>query len=54
MSDDEWYSSSEIMKSLDVKERRIRTLLNGMIDDGLLISQGERRWKRYKKKNHGG
>ena len=49
LSDGGWYSSSQIMTEINVKERRIRNLLSGMIEDGLLVSQGENRWKRYKK-----
>lgn len=49
MQIDTWYKTSDFMTVLDVKERRIKILLNELVENGLLIEEGLTKGKKYKK-----
>lgn len=50
MEPKEWYKASELIKDLDIKERRTRELLNELIEKGMLEEKGVTKGKRYRKK----
>lgn len=50
MEPKEWYKSSELIKDLDIKERRTRELLNELEEKGMFEEKGVTKGKRYRKK----
>ena len=55
MEPGEWYRASELENVLDVRERRMRTLLGELTEARLLEDNGVTKGRRYrkpKKKNH--
>ena len=50
MGPQEWYKASELIKDLDIKERRTRELLNELVEKGMLEEKGVTKGKRYRKK----
>lgn len=50
MEPKEWYKASELIKDLDIKERRTRELLNELVEKGMLEEKGVTKGKRYRKK----
>ena len=44
------YKASELIKDLDIKERRTRELLNELVEKGMLEEKGVTKGKRYRKK----
>ena len=48
MEPKEWYKASELIKDLDIKERRTRELLNELVEKGTLEEKGVTNGKRYK------
>lgn len=50
MGPQEWYKASELIKDLDIKERRTRELLNEFVEKGMLEKKGVTKGKRYRKK----
>lgn len=51
MEPKEWYKASELIKDLDIKERRTRELLNELVEKGILEEKGVTKGKRYRKNN---
>lgn len=49
MEIDRWYKANDFTDVLDVKERRIKILLNELVDSGFLIEEGLTKGKKYKK-----
>lgn len=49
MNVDVWYKAGDFMNVLDVKERRIKVLLNELVENGLLVDEGLTKGKKYKK-----
>lgn len=49
METDIWYKTSDFVNVLDVKERRIKVLLNELVDSGHLVEEGLTKGKKYKK-----
>lgn len=45
----EWYRASELVDVLDVKERRMRTLLRELVAARLLEDNGATKGRRYRK-----
>ncbi len=50
MEPEEWYKVSDLVKELDVKERRTRVLLNNLVEYGILEKKGTTKGKYYRKK----
>lgn len=50
MEPEEWYKVSDLVKELDVKERRTRVLLNNLVEYGILEEKGTTKGKCYRKK----
>lgn len=50
MEPKEWYKASELIKDLDIKERRTREFLNELVEKGMLEEKGVTKGKRYRKK----
>ena len=50
MEPKEWYKASELIKDLDIKERRTRELLNELEEKGMFEEKGVTKGKRYRKK----
>ena len=50
MGPQEWYKASELIKDLDIKERRTRELLNELVEKGMLEEKDVTKGKRYRKK----
>lgn len=50
MEPKEWYKANELIKDLDIKERRTRELLNELVEKGMLEEKGVTKGKRYRKK----
>lgn len=49
MEPDTWYKASDFIHILDVKERRIKVLLNELVENGFLVDEGSTKAKKYKK-----
>ena len=49
MESNKWYKTSNFVDILDVKERRIKILLNELVEKGLLVEDGLTKGKKYKK-----
>lgn len=49
MEADVWYKTVDFIEVLGVKERRVKTLLNDLVKNGLLIDKGFTKGKKYKK-----
>ncbi|MCI8929250.1 MAG: hypothetical protein HFI96_16500 [Lachnospiraceae bacterium] len=49
MESGKWYKASEFESVVDVKESRIKVLLNELTELGLVESVGSTKGKRYKK-----
>lgn len=49
MSDEQWYKTADFEGIVDVKERRMKILLNELVENGFLIEDGSTKGKRYKK-----
>lgn len=49
MEIDRWYKANNFTDVLDVKERRIKILLNELVDSGYLVEDGSTKGKMYKK-----
>ena len=50
METDTWYKANDFVNVLDVKERRIKILLNELVESGLLVEDGLTKGKKYKRK----
>ncbi|RHO31508.1 hypothetical protein DW208_03865 [Erysipelotrichaceae bacterium AM17-60] len=50
MKDDTWYKASDFMAVLDVKDRRIKVLLNELVKSKFVVDDGSTKGRRYKKK----
>lgn len=50
MQHDKWYKASEFENVVEVKESRIKILLNELTDQGLIESTGSTKGKKYRKK----
>ena len=50
MSDGELYSSKELGEILGVKDSRTKTILRKMVDEGLIMTEGNNRNRKYKLK----
>lgn len=50
MKDDTWYKASDFMAVLDVKDRRIKVLLNELVKSKFVVEDGSTKGRRYKKK----
>ena len=50
MQHDKWYKASEFENVVEVKESRIKILLNELTDQGLIESIGSTKGKKYRKK----
>ena len=50
MEPEEWYKASELIKNLDIKERRTREILNELVEKGMLEEKGVTKGKCYGKK----
>lgn len=50
MKDDTWYKASDFMAVLDVKDRRIKVLLNELVKSKSVVEDGSTKGRRYKKK----
>mgnify|MGYP007121862464 FL=1 len=44
-----FHKAGDFMNVLDVKERRIKVLLNELVENGLLVDEGLTKGKKYKK-----
>ncbi len=49
MEKDQWYSAKDFIDIVNVKERRIRILLNELVKKNYVITNGKTKGKRYKK-----
>ena len=49
METDTWYKANDFVMLLNVKERRIKILLNELVDSGFLIEDGFTKGKKYMK-----
>lgn len=49
MSNDQWYKTADFEGIVAVKERRMKILLNELVENGFLIEDGSTKGKRYKK-----
>ena len=50
METDTWYKANDFVNVLDVKERRIKILLNELVESGRLVEDGLTKGKKYKRK----
>lgn len=50
MQHDKWYKASEFENVVEVKESRIKILLNELTEQGLIESTGSTKGKKYRKK----
>ena len=50
MKDEESKSIGEVMELLDLGKSRTRELLNEMINEGLIVAEGQNRNRKYKSK----
>lgn len=46
---DIWYKANDFIYILDLKERRIKILLNKLVENGSLAEEGSTKGKKYKK-----
>lgn len=49
MESNKWYKTSNFVDILDVKERRIKILLNELVEKGLLVEDGLTKGKNIRK-----